>query len=483
MKNSFKYILSLLVLSVLFASCKDDYADQPVAKPTINEQGELQSTEGFAFALGGDFAAPIVLSKENLEEKKMLEAVKTTATPQLPEGATMIHKIEISKTETFEEVSLLSSTGKENSAWVAAADLDEALKAFYGKAPFARELYLRVTSILADGEVRAQLAEPTILGPVVATPVGMPIETEYYLIGNLNGWDINNLDDYKFTHSGKDVYEDPIFTILVETMLDNDGNGYFKIVPKSSKDAASWDGVLGNPIDGNTEPKGELTVENGQAMRVTEPGWVKITLNMLEYTYSIEIIGEVNPTLYVPGSHQGWTPATAPTLFSRNFDFKYEGYLYFDNAHAFKFTSQANWGGTNYGDGGEGTLSTDGGAANLEVGEEGYYKINVDLSNLPYTYSMTKTEWGLIGDATPGGWDNSTPMVYDPATGVWSVTASLEAKSFKFRANNGWEINMGGEMNDLSYNGDNIQVEEAGDYLITLDLSDPKAYKATMVKQ
>ena len=74
-------------------------------------------------------------------------------------------------------------------------------------------------------------------------------------------------------------------------------------------------------------------------------------------------------------------------------------------------------------------------------------------------------------------------MVYDPAKGVWTVTATLEAKSFKFRANNGWEINMGGEMNDLSYNGDNIQVEEAGDYLITLDLSDPKAYKATMVKQ
>ena len=39
MKNSIKYIVSLLVLSVLFASFKDDYADQPVAKPTINEQG------------------------------------------------------------------------------------------------------------------------------------------------------------------------------------------------------------------------------------------------------------------------------------------------------------------------------------------------------------------------------------------------------------------------------------------------------------
>jgi len=146
--------------------------------------------------------------------------------------------------------------------------------------------------------------------------------------------------------------------------------GYFKIVPKSSKDAASWDGVLGNPIDGNTALEGEIILEGAQAMRVTEPGWVKITLNMMEYTYTIEIIGEMNLTLYVPGAHQGWNPANAPTLYSRNFDFKYEGYVNFGAAGTeFKFTSEPSWSGTNYGDGGDGTLSTDGGAGNLSVTE------------------------------------------------------------------------------------------------------------------
>jgi len=96
---------------------------------------------------------------------------------------------------------------------------------------------------------------------------------------------------------------------------------------------------------------------------------------------------------------------------------------------------------------------------------------------------MVKTDWGLIGDATVGGWDNSTPMTYDPDTGLWSVTTTLNAGQFKFRANNSWDINLGGDMNNLAYNGDNIVVPEAGTYLITLDLSDPRQFKATMAIQ
>jgi len=93
---------------------------------------------------------------------------------------------------------------------------------------------------------------------------------------------------------------------------------------------------------------------------------------------------------------------------------------------------------------------------------------------------MTKTEWGLIGDATPGGWDNSTPMTYDPATGLWSVTTTLVNGAFKFRANNSWDINLGGDLNNLSYGGDNIPIT-GGTYTITLNLTNPQAFKATIV--
>jgi hypothetical protein len=192
-------------------------------------------------------------------------------------------------------------------------------------------------------------------------------------------------------------------------------------------------------------------------------------------------VAEPIPELYVPGSHQDWDPATAPTVYSRNLDSKYEGYVYFTEGDEFKFTTAPNFDdGRNYGDGGNGTLSTDGG--NLTVSETGLYKLNVDLSAIPYTYTAVKTEWGLIGDATAGGWDTSTPMEFNPETYEWTVTVTLTPGEIKFRANNAWDINLGGDVDNLSYGGGNIAVS-AGTYVITLKLGNPAVYKCTIVKQ
>jgi hypothetical protein len=66
---------------------------------------------------------------------------------------------------------------------------------------------------------------------------------------------------------------------------------------------------------------------------------------------------------------------------------------------------------------------------------------------------------------------------------VWSVSTTLEAgKAFKFRANNAWTINLGGDMDNLSYDGANIDVVESGTYLVTLNLNNPKQYKARLMR-
>ena len=304
------------------------------------------------------------------------------------------------------------------------------------------------------------------------------VEPAYYLIGDVNGWSFDNLDAYKFSHSDKDVYDDPVFSITTQM------SGYFKIVPQSSKDAGSWDGVIGNPVDGNTDLEGILTVANSGAMRVVDNQWVKITINMREYTYKIELLGNALQKLYVAGGHQGWNPSTASIVYSPNLDWKFDGYVYMPAGNEFKFTAKPNWDGPNYGDGGNGTLSTDGGAGNLTVPETGFYRFTVDLSKEPYTYKATATSWGLIGDATVGSWTTSTPTTLNPATGEWTVTTTLSAAgSFKFRANDGWDINLGGDVNNLTYGGDNIPVASDGTYLITLKLGDASAYKCTVVKQ
>jgi hypothetical protein len=183
--------------------------------------------------------------------------------------------------------------------------------------------------------------------------------------------------------------------------------------------------------------------------------------------------------LYVPGGHQGWNPAAAPVLYNRDFDMKYDGYVYMDAGNEFKITPEANW-DSDYGSGEENDILVEKGG-NLSVSEAGFYRLLVDLSGSPLTYSATKTEWRLSGGAA-GGWDNFIPMTLDIATGKWTVTTTLTVGAYKFRANDNWDINLGGDLGDLTYGGDDIPVSEAeaGEYTITLDLSNPVAYKATV---
>jgi len=173
----------------------------------------------------------------------------------------------------------------------------------------------------------------------------------------------------------------------------------------------------------------------------------------------------------------------------------YEGYIYFnDPAPEVKFIPNAVDFTGDYGDadasGATGVLVQEG-ETNIKVPAAGYYRVEANLEDL--TYKLTATQWGIVGNSTPGGWDNSTPMTYDPATKKWTVTAVMTVQAapdngWKFRANNVWDINMGDEVlnqtdGKLAYGGKNISITEAGTYVITLDLSNPRAYTYTIVKQ
>lgn len=175
------------------------------------------------------------------------------------------------------------------------------------------------------------------------------------------------------------------------------------------------------------------------------------------------------PVLHCPGDYQGWDAANDSTvIYSRNSDNQYEGYLYFSGAAEFKFDVNGDW-SLNYGDNdADGTLEQEG--ANIAVAEAGYYKINVDLDAM--TYTMEKTDWGVIGDATADGWDSDQNMFVDE-NGILTAELSLGVGGFKFRANDDWPINLGDTGADgiLEYEGDNISIEEAGKYKVQLFLT------------
>jgi len=218
--------------------------------------------------------------------------------------------------------------------------------------------------------------------------------------------------------------------------------------------------------------------ELGDSMEeVSEP----LTVQFIPFAFEVEVA-----QIFVPGSFQAagfygtdWTPETAPPLASENNDDLYEGFVYFDSpGTAFKFTLERNW-DVNWGDtGADGTLN-EGGDDIIEP-EAGFYMINVDLNDL--TYSTTLTDWGVIGDATPDGWDADQDMTYIAEDKVWRITLDMVAGEMKFRANDDWVIDFGDDDQDgfLDFGGANIPVPEAGNYTVEMDLSNPPEYTFTL---
>ncbi|MCI1780179.1 MAG: SusE domain-containing protein, partial [Bacteroidales bacterium] len=119
-----------------------------------------------------------------------------------------------------------------------------------------------------------------------------------------------------------------------------------------------WNWSIGS--DGGFNAGGNFTFDK-------TTGEYKVMLNTSVYPYTVSFASTDYPdALYIPGNHQGWAPAAAPSLLNDN-DGYYEGYVNLVNSSdassncEFKFTTAGDWSHTNYGgtviDGGNGTYT------------------------------------------------------------------------------------------------------------------------------
>ncbi len=113
------------------------------------------------------------------------------------------------------------------------------------------------------------------------------------------------------------------------------------------------------------------------------------------------------------------------------------------------------------------TLTVDG--AGITVSAAGWYFVEANTQAL--TLSTSPYMIGLVGSATPNGWNApDSKMDYNAKTGTWSITTNLIDGDIKFRLNDAWSWNLGGTTNSLTHNGANITVA-AGNYTITLTIT------------
>jgi hypothetical protein len=311
-----------------------------------------------------------------------------------------------------------------------------------------------------------------ILAPGAAPSISSPSGGTAYVLTDSTTSDLFA----EFTWTAADFGFDAGVNYTLE--LDKAGNNFEEAVTVGSVNALKLSSItqgqinnilLTKDLPGDVESDVEFRLVAKLSSDPSLPSLVSQPITLKIRPFSVVI---VYPQLQVPGSYQGWDPANNTTvIFSARSDEKYEGYIYYGEADAkYKFTKGITW-DTNWGDNGaDGTLEPGGADIALANGV-GMYRLNVDLNALSHT--ALKTNWGLIGSATPNGWDSDQDMVYDAVSNTLKITLDLIVGEIKFRANDEWAIDLGD--NDankkLEYGGANIAIAEAGNYTVELNLS------------
>lgn len=458
-------------LAFIFTACEDN----DVIDVTVNPQPAIFNIENLKVAPTTESAGTLDLKGANDSGSPI--ALATVQVTDFPSDYELQFVMQLSGDESFARVNEVPVTVIDDVLTVNPSDLQGVYYANISKGPKARTVYARYAAYAAKGQTVVRLGDPTLYyGPyaleILPYPSSLVIEDHYYLLGTVNGWSVANA--IPFNHSGNNPYDDPVFTLGVNITPEQAAGGWWwKIVPESTY-------VTGNWVDGNNASFG--VAENGSpdlsgmlvprtatedcgAGCITEAGTYLLTINLEEGTYDFSLTIE---NLYTPGNSNGWSQTASQKLFTNDYA-NYMGYAYLDGE--FKFTSQPDWNGINYGNAGEeGKLSNDGGAGNLNAGGAGLFWCRANIAAM--TYSLTAVNsMALIGSATPGGWDAETPLSPDGKMLKWTGTVTLGEGEFKIRANNGWDINLGGAMTDLQPDAANIASPGAGTWNVTLDLS------------
>lgn len=270
---------------------------------------------------------------------------------------------------------------------------------------------------------------------------------------------------------------DGIFSGIVKLKADKS----WKVIANNGEN--TWDPAWGTNDNPANPMQGTLDGAGG-APNIPSPateGAYKITLNFITMTYQVEILPSyTNLYMVGDGCSAGWSPENGISLWKTG-DYKFEIYASLNQGGIKFLPTNTGWDG-DWGmkPGTPNTLLQEG-EDNVNITEADYYHITIDFENLSYNL-LTVNSWGIIGDATIGGWNTETPMDYDANSGLWKLdNVTFTDGTFKFRANNDWSLNYGtGEQDQvLNENGGNIPVQ-AGTYSLTLDLTKyPYSYTLT----
>ena len=425
-------------------SCSEDFKDW--ADPQTNPQEDAITIPGFTAtaAQAIDFAS---VTTDSVNTFSLSSAA-------LPEGFTLANaRLELTPQGVDNATKTTVNTDLNGKG--AVADLAPVVESAYGKRPTARTFDAQVyVNAVKDGQ--AVLIDAGKIN-LVMTPKAPFIDTNYYLVGQMTDWSLDT--KFKFTHSDADVYEDPVFTIMFTT---TDDNQYWKIIPQGNVDAGNiWavennpKGVVGVEKDGDDAMSGTLLTttskgEKANAGKIAKAGIYQMTINMMDYTYSIK---QIAPEYYLVGALQSWSDQnmsclmTAETAMVQNFTTKWTGDANMKIWLGSDFGKWDNAFGSASGDGvntAEGKLKAGGGA--IVCPEKGaYYTFTADFSTMTYKWTklanQNPTEFKHVSLIGVGGkWNEGDDIDLEQvAPHNWYLAKQeIPAGGLKIRADHKW---------------------------------------------
>lgn len=467
-------LMTVIGLCLGFTAC-DDY-EEPNPAPQKNDQEAI-------FEAGGVTVTP-QSAQQNLIELNAASAQATVLTfdaANVPSGYEVSMVMEVAKDASFANAVEVATTTVENTICVEPAALSAAYKEAVTLDPAASNVNVRYKGYIVNGKNSVRIGDAdTFFGPyelsIVPFAAEKEIESSYVLQYSLDGaaWK----DVATFNHSSSSPYDDPAFSLaanFTEDMFGEDGM-YWQIKSASGK-------TYGVAEEEVFNDNGAL-VEGGAPAISFLAGPVLFSINMWDLTFN-----------YIQAIEQFWTPGASNSWsFGDNCQtlvtLDYTNYFGFVNlGDMFKLSPNPAWSGDFGSDGGITYEEVDGvivgtgvatGSANITVENPGLYYVQLNYGTKEL--KLTKIDViGLIGGFN--SWGETAAMSPSQDFLTWTGEFALsEGDEFKFRANDNWNINLGGDVNNLLPDGSNLKAAETGTYVVTLYLAS-HPYTCTIVKK
>ena len=491
-----KKILSLIAFVASVAACTDDYKDwaSPQAVPQPAQ-----------VAFGDGSVSTVGVIDFNSVTAELVKVCNITAPTATNDTYKPFYTITLGGEDAYEIA--LDGT-------MSAADLQNFVVNKFGRRPVERDVDATVDMWLTNGGTTVKTATSGVF-QIKVIPQAPQISENYYIVGGPNDWAGSAASkQLKFTHSGKDVYEDPVFTVVFNAP---DGDCWFAIGDDEACDAIAnnndWSKLFGTKKgNGNTDPEGVLDrrynlSDDGSFCVPAGNKLIKVTINMMDYTYKIEGLN-IADSYYLIGGPGNWDN-------SKNQKFSHSDKSVFDDpvfTYVFPSTGGEMWFafgdeeaidavGDNvwnklFGTKGDSKdlsgsfdrrYNLDGDHSFCVDGSAKFYRFQVNMMTMTYEITPLNFAEYFYEIGNESGWSTSHPLFGANSDGKYQGYYWLNGE-FKFKPNaDNWDDDLeyvdgtttGGTLTDGG--GPNCPDPGAGFYQIDLDVA-AMSYSLTKVE-